>query len=324
MKILGLESSCDDTCCGIIKNQNKTSWELLSNFTMTQKKMLEIYGGVVPEVSARNHLDNITLTLENALKNANISLKEIDIIGATIGPGMIGSLIVGSTFGSTLAKITGKIFIPVHHLEAHILIAAQDFPFLALLISGGHTMIVECQDFGKYRILMETLDDALGEFFDKLARKMGLSFPGGPDLERISIETKEKCPVKIPMKNKTAFSFSGIKTEFSKLLDIYPKETIAFWMQQLAADIIKEKIEIAIKISGIEKIVACGGVASNKYIRKSLECFNVFFPLPSLCIDNGAMSAVASMYHYHYKTNKVNNFNYKNFARLSLEKWMEI
>lgn len=316
MKIVGIETSCDDTTIGIIQEDT-----ILINKKITHGEMLKKYGGVVPEVAARNHVDLLDILMKNSLEECNLQLKDIDVISSTIGPGMIGGLIVGNSFARTLAQLNDKIFIPVHHLEAHILVSGKDFPFLAVVISGGHTVIVLCKSFMNYEIISNSLDDACGEFFDKLAKEMNLPFPGGPYLEKIALESDIICPINIPMAGKVDFSFSGIKTEFKKLINKYPKETIAFWMQDLVAKILCEKINIAIQKTNIQSIVVCGGVASNKHIRKKLQQFQVCFPPIELCTDNGVMVAMAAKMHVLNNSPMVNNFKINEFPRMNLDLW---
>jgi N6-L-threonylcarbamoyladenine synthase len=325
-QVVGVDTSCDDTCIGLVefsKNSNSNKEfkqfcqydvKIKKNIIVSQSKSCDFYGGVVPEVAARNHLDYIDKAFLEVVKD-----EKIDLICATAGPGLVTALVVGFNFAKTFSEIKNIPFIPVHHLEAHIAAArlfCDDFPFLALLISGGHTDLYLCEGFGKYKLICKTLDDAIGEVFDKVGKKFSLPFPAGPFLEEEAKKAKGLIKPMIVMKNELKFSFSGIKTKAVNLN--YEVEEIADFLQESIGITLKEKLQMAVELTGVKSILVGGGVAANQRIREILKnSFEkiIFAPL-DLCRDNGVMIALSGFSHFIEKTN-VNNI--KEFARMNLE-----
>lgn len=312
--ILGIESTCDETAAALIKKKDNSDIEILSQIISSQQKDHEIYGGVVPELAARSHLNNIDLVVSEVFKKSNIQPKDIDGIAASSNPGLIGGLIVGNLFAKTMAVALRKKFIAVDHLEAHILMPLMNnknisYPFIALLISGGNTKIILVKSFQVYQVLGETIDDSLGETFDKVALMLGLNYPGGPLIEK-NASTGNPDEFKMPMplcenihKNSSNFSFSGLKThiklliEKKKSLDNDTINDICASFQKTITTILIKKLENALRNLDIQinDIVISGGVSANSYIRNSLinyfQNHNLFFPNRELCTDNGVMIA---------------------------------
>lgn len=313
MRILGIESSCDETAVAIVE-ENRS---ILANEIYSQLKMHASYGGVVPEVASREHLLSISSLTKIALEKANLSLEDMDGIAATIGPGLIGGVLVGATFAKALAFYHKKPFIGINHLEGHALTARLthdvSFPYLLLLVSGGHTQILFVKDVGSYELIGTTIDDALGEAFDKTAKLMGLPYPGGPEIEAYASKgNKSAYQFPEPMRHKKGhdFSFSGLKTAVkttlekeTKPLSEKTKEDIAASFQETVRLILKRRLEPLFKTNTLsfETLVVAGGVAANKTIRHTLEDLTVSYgkkfiaPPPSLCTDNGAMIAWAGI-----------------------------
>ncbi len=307
MIVLGIETSCDDTAVGIYDSEKG----LLSNVVSSQIKLHQEWGGVYPELAAREHTKNITAVLDLALKEAKIFLKDIDAVSATITPGLIVSLVIGSSTAKTLSAVLGKPFIPVHHIEAHIFANFIDkqekFPFIALVVSGGHTELYLVEDFGKYKLLGKTIDDAVGEAYDKVARILDLGFPGGPVIDRLSKKGKKLLHLPKPLSRKKNehrfnFSFSGLKTAVLREVEkntTCKVEDIACSFQETAVEILVEKTVDAVKEFGVKKVVVAGGVSANSRLREKLKeeskkhSFEVDFPPLSLCTDNGGMVAFA-------------------------------
>ena len=312
-KILGIETSCDDTGIAII-NSDK---EILSNIVINQNVENNKHGGIVPEVSARSHLSHMNIALEKCLNKAKIKITDVDIICSTGGPGLIGGLLVGTTFAKTLSWSLNKPYVAVNHLEGHALTARLvkdiDFPYLLLLVSGGHTQIIAVKKYGDYKRISTTLDDAAGETFDKGAKMLKLKQPGGIEIEKISCLGNELAfDLPRPMfKSKNPnFSFSGLKTSFRKIVNNTDlnkfKEDLAASLQLAICDCIVERTNLAIKHfkklidPDVDvQLVVAGGVAANKKIRSELkslskkEKIKFFAPPTQLCTDNGAMIAWA-------------------------------
>lgn len=295
--IIGIETSCDDTCVGILEINNLNEVKILSNLKINQNILHEKYGGIVPEVAARSHIMKLPFVFEEALKIGNISLKEVDLITYTKTPGLLGSLLIGENFSK---GISCKYDIPlkaVNHLQAHNLVGLINnpinTPFLALIISGGHSELwffKNPNNYNEYEILEKTIDDAIGELFDKVGRAMDLDFPAGPILETLAKETTEHLNISLPK----SFSFSGLKTKFIKLVEEkIHKSIIANSLQitvtKMLINIINKYIN-NINIPNIPILVG-GGVASNSYIREELQLNfkNIYFPPIELCTDNGVM-----------------------------------
>lgn len=312
MKILGIESSCDDTSISIIDN-NKN---IIANETISQNQIHKNYKGVVPELAARNHVLYIDIILKRILKKQQLRITDIDLIAATVGPGLIGGLLVGLTFAKTLSQVNDIPFIGVNHLEGHALTVRLtnkvDYPFLLLLVSGGHSNFYFILNVNNYIYLGGTLDDALGEAFDKVANILGLDFPGGPKLELLAMKGDSKkiqLPKPLINSKNLDMSFSGLKTAVLNYNSKIGKTNISYSdlaasFQKSVTDILCKKISLAIDISQKEyshftNVVVSGGVAANKYLRKKiikavrLKNKSIFFPPPDLCTDNGAMIAWA-------------------------------
>lgn len=315
MKILGIESSCDETAAAISEDGRK----ILSNIVSTQIEEHKKYGGVVPEIASRRHCENILDVVKRALSEANCTLNDIDAIAVTYAPGLIGALLVGVSFAKGLAMSTGKPLIPVHHIAGHIAanyIAHPDLepPYLCLVASGGHSHIVEVESYTKFHVIGRTRDDAAGEAFDKTARVLGLSYPGGVQIDRLS---KEGDPLAYKLPHPKAagsefdFSFSGLKTAVINTVhnaeqkgEEINKADMAASFQKTVADILADKTMKAAKSLGYKTIAAAGGVSANSEIRSRLEegCKKIgarlYLPPLSLCGDNGAMIACQGYYDY--------------------------
>ena len=332
-KILAIESSCDETAAAVYTTENR----LKSNVIYSQIKKHAIYGGVVPEVASREHMEQMTIIVDQALKDGNLSFDEVDTIAVTNKPGLPGSLMIGVSFAKALAFAGNKKIIGVDHLEGHIFSSCieQDipFPFITLTVSGGHTALYLVHDFGKYEIIGWAIDDAAGEAFDKVAKLIGLPYPGGPEIERLASKQNFKDFFNYPRgKNKDLnFSFSGLKTavlydmvkqgaydlkakQFLKPDDQEFKEKVSSSLLVCIADIFEEKIKRAIKKHPeIKALSFVGGVACNKYLRSRLSSsckkrgIPLFFPSPKLCTDNAGM--IAFVGHYKAQQNKFNNMD---------------
>ncbi|MCB1782936.1 MAG: tRNA (adenosine(37)-N6)-threonylcarbamoyltransferase complex transferase subunit TsaD [Alphaproteobacteria bacterium] len=327
MNILGLETSCDETAAAIVTDKR----EIRSNVVLSQLQEHEIYGGVVPEIAARAHLDHLDSIIRAALHDANMDWDEIDGIAATCGPGLIGGLMIGMMSAKAIAAARKLPFIAVNHLEGHALTARLtdniEFPYLLLLVSGGHTQILVAEDVGIYKRLGTTLDDAAGECFDKSAKLMGLPHPGGPNLEKIARECTDheaalnRFPLPRPMKGRKGcdFSFSGLKTAVRTHVQSLPEgplnrqdiAALAYACETAIADILANRSQNAIREfkqsyhagTTSPALVVCGGVSANKAIRNRLEelttkeNMHLIAPPLNLCGDNAAMIAWAGLEH---------------------------
>ena len=306
--ILGIESSCDETSVSIVKNGR----EVLSNVINTQISIHELYGGVVPEIASRNHVENISPVMKEALKEANIKIDDIDAVACTYGPGLVGALLVGVSYAKALSYAANKPLIGVNHIQGHIAanyITYKDLkpPFLTLLISGGNTQLVLVKDYTEFEILGKTKDDAVGEAFDKIARVIGLGYPGGPKMDKLA---KEGTPnIELPKVHVEGlnFSFSGLKTAIINLHHKNPninKADLAASFEKDVAEILLKNTKMAVKETKINKIALAGGVSANSYIRKAFkeleekENIQVYYPELKLCTDNVAMIASAGYYNY--------------------------
>ena len=320
MKILGIESSCDDTSIAIVDSEKN----IIANEVLSQNNIHKEYKGIVPELAARNHVLFIDKVLKKILNKNNLSLNNIDLIAATAGPGLIGGLLVGLTFAKTLAQVNNIPFIGVNHLEGHALTARLsdniDYPFLLLLVSGGHTNFYFIEGINKYFYLGGTLDDAIGEAYDKVANILELGFPGGPKIENLAKKGNDSLialPKPLIKINNLDLSFSGLKTAVLNIIKNRSKNhnfssaDIAASFQKSISDILCKKITIAINIMNERKVnynnvVIAGGVAANKYLRKNLHIEveknnkKLFLPPIDLCTDNGAMIAWAGYELYKY------------------------
>ncbi len=316
---LGIETSCDETAAAVIQENDKGIANILSNIVSSQVKQHQKYGGVVPELAARAHLENIEFIIKKALDESEISLKEIDGIAATAGPGLIVCLTVGLNIGKSIAAFSNKPFVGVNHLEGHALSAGLEnkinFPYLLLLISGGHTQYLIVHDVNKYEQLGTTIDDALGEAFDKTAKMLGLDYPGGPEVEKFSkLGDKNFYKLPLPIINKAGcnLSFAGLKTAVLKISkkignDKKLKQNLAASFQSTINSILYKKTKIAIEKFRSKtntknaKLVVAGGVAANNSIRLNLnklsieEEIEVIYPSLKFCGDNAAMIAWAGI-----------------------------
>ena len=338
MIILGIESSCDETAVSVIDSNEG----ILSNVIMSQMTIHAPYRGVVPELAARNHLFTIDKSIFSALNNAGKSLDQIDIVSATAGPGLIGGLLVGLTVGKIIAQSKSIPFVAVNHLEAHALTIRLTnkitFPYLLLLISGGHSEFYIIKDINNYIHLGGTIDDALGEAFDKTARILGLKFPGGAYLEKLAINgNAKKYDLPRPLVGKAGlnFSFSGLKSAAARIKENYIYDNNANELSNLAAsfqkavsDILCDRIKNAFKIFKnlcpySKSFVVSGGVASNNVIRKEMKIisqvnnFEVYFPPANLCTDNGVMVAWAG--YERYRKGLISNLDFTARPRWPLQ-----
>ena len=306
--ILGIESSCDETSVAIVKNGR----EVLSNVINTQLSIHELYGGVVPEIASRNHVENISPVMKEALKEANIKIDDVDGIACTYGPGLVGALLVGVSYAKALSYAANKPLIGVNHIQGHIAanyITYKDLkpPFLTLLISGGNTQLVLVKDYTKFEILGKTRDDAVGEAFDKIARVIGLGYPGGPKMDKLAQEGIPNIVLPKVHIDGLDFSFSGLKTAIINLHHKTPdinKANLAASFEKDVAEILLDNTRKAVKESNINKIALAGGVSANSYIRKAFkeleekENIKVYYPELKLCTDNAAMIASAGYYNF--------------------------
>ncbi len=306
--ILGIESSCDETSVAIVKNGR----EVLSNVINTQISIHELYGGVVPEIASRNHVENISPVMKEALKEANIKIDDVDGIACTYGPGLVGALLVGVSYAKALSYAANKPLIGVNHIQGHIAanyITYKDLkpPFLTLLISGGNTQLVLVKDYTEFEILGKTRDDAVGEAFDKIARVIGLGYPGGPKMDKLAQEGTPNIVLPKVHIDGLDFSFSGLKTAIINLHHKTPdinKADLAASFEKDVAEILLDNTKKAVKDTNIHKIALAGGVSANSYIRKAFkeleekENIKVYYPELKLCTDNAAMIASAGYYNY--------------------------
>lgn len=306
--ILGIESSCDETSVAIVKNGR----EVLSNVINTQISIHELYGGVVPEIASRNHVQNISPVMKEALKEANIKIEDVDAIACTYGPGLVGALLVGVSYAKALSYAANKPLIGINHIQGHIAanyITYKDLkpPFLTLLISGGNTQLVLVKDYTEFEILGKTKDDAVGEAFDKIARVIGLGYPGGPKMDKLAQEGTPNIELPKVHVEGLDFSFSGLKTAIINLHHKTPdinKADLAASFEKDVADILLENTKRAVKQTNIRKIALAGGVSANSYIRHAFkeleekEKIEVYYPELKLCTDNAAMIASAGYYNY--------------------------
>lgn len=320
--VLGVESSCDETGVALVTLNALTGAPLLVGQALhTQVAMHAAYGGVVPELASRDHIRRVVPLLRQALAEAQRDLADVDAIAYTAGPGLAGALLVGSAFAEALAFALGKPVMPVHHLEGHLLsplLAAEppQFPFVALLVSGGHTQLMHVTGVGHYELLGETLDDAAGEAFDKTAKLLGLGYPGGPALAKLAdtadpaLVAEIKLPRPMLHSGDLEFSFAGLKTavltrvkaaEAEGGLTDVGRAALAAAVQEAISDVLVAKCVQALKQTGLSRLVVAGGVGANRHLRASLvkACerrkAEVYFPELSLCTDNGAMIALAGL-----------------------------
>lgn len=305
---LGIESSCDETSVAVIKNGR----EILSNIIDTQIPIHEKYGGVVPEIASRNHIEAISRVTKLALKEANVEFKDIDAITPTFGPGLVGALLVGVSYAKALSFAINKPLVGVNHIQGHIAANYLTYkelkpPFLCLLVSGGNTQIVYVRDYTEFEVLGKTRDDAIGEAFDKVARVVGLDYPGGPKVDKLA---KTGTPnIKLPkthFENSLDFSFSGIKTAVINInhntKDINKADLCASF-EKTVTEVLIENIRKAIEQTGMKSLAIAGGVSANSYIRSEIlklqsDDLKVYMPDLKLCTDNAAMIGSAGYYNF--------------------------
>jgi N6-L-threonylcarbamoyladenine synthase len=300
MIVLGIDTSCDDTSIAVYDSSKNV---VLSNIVSSQHQFHLPFGGVVPEIAARKHAENIDIVFEEALKIAGVKVKDIELVTVTRAPGLLPALLVGLTFGKGIAYCLNVPFKGVHHIEAHVFspfIGSTPPPesFLALVVSGGHTLLILVEGLGKYRVIGKTLDDAVGEAYDKVAKMLGLGYPGGPIIDRIfksySEEYLELPKPKVPGFN---YSFSGLKTAVRRLIEKgYPAEQIAASFQKTAIEYLVGKLKKALKELNVKDIAVSGGVSANSLLREKLlelqeEGYKVHLPKMEYTSDNGAMVA---------------------------------
>lgn len=313
--ILAIESSCDETAASVVRNGR----EVLSNVISSQIDIHTLYGGVVPEIASRKHTERIDQVVMQALSEANMTWDDITAIAVTYGPGLVGALLVGVSYAKSLAWALHKPLIGVHHIEGHIsanYIENETLkpPFMCLVVSGGHSHLVKVADYGKYEILGRTRDDAAGEAFDKVARVIGLGYPGGPKIDKVSYEGNPQAidfPRAKIADNEYDFSFSGLKSAVLNYLnqlqmkgEDYVQADVAASFQQAVVDVLVGHSMQALEQYGFKKFAIAGGVASNTHLRTAMEeaCekrgIEFFRPSPILCTDNAAMIGAAAYYEY--------------------------
>lgn len=306
--IMGIESSCDETSVAIVKNGR----DILSNVINSQIKIHELYGGVVPEIASRCHTEVINEIMKESLKEANMKLEDIDGISVTYGPGLVGALLVGVSYAKGLSFATNKPLIPVNHIEGHIAanyLTHKDLkpPFLCLIISGGHTHLVNVKDYTEFEVLGKTRDDAIGEAFDKVARVVGLGYPGGPKVDNLAKEGNPTIKLPVTHFDNLDFSFSGIKTAVINLNHKDPninKADLCSSFQKAVTEMLLTNCRKAVQITDSNKLVIAGGVSRNSYIRSAFDNFQkemnikVYYPEPILCTDNAAMIAASGYNNY--------------------------
>ncbi len=323
MIILGIDTSCDDTCTAIVEDGKR----LLSNIVNSQVIVHHRYGGVVPELASREHIRNIVWVVRESLKKAHLNSSDIDVIAVTVGPGLVGALLVGIYFAKAFSYANNIPLIGINHLEGHILSVFLEkryppFPFVALTVSGGHTNLYHVRGFGDYTVLGQTLDDAAGEAFDKIAKLLELGYPGGPVIEKLAAAGRPEAidfPRAYLSKDSLDFSFSGLKTAVALYVrkwrnrkgcdDKIKIADIAASFQVAVVDILIDKLIAAALQVGVNSVVLAGGVARNNYLRRKLQemmnkkGIDLYTPSPELCTDNGAMIAVVG-YHRIIKGHK--------------------
>ena len=310
---LAIESSCDETSMSIIKN----GIEEIATVVLTQIDIHKVFGGVVPEIASRNHIENITIVLDEILTKANMTMNDIDIIGVTYGPGLIGSLLIGVQCAKTISYITDKPLIPVHQIAGHIYASNLEerlsFPLISLVVSGGHTDLVYMKEDYSFERIGSTLDDAVGEAYDKVAKVIGLEYPGGPKVDKLAFDGKDTYDLPYPLDDDTYnFSFSGIKSAVVNLVHNENQrgneirvEDLCTSFQNRVLDVIIKKTMKAVKEYNVKNLVVAGGVAANKGLRDRLEKLakendiKLYVPQIKYCTDNAAMIGAAAYYAYN-------------------------
>ena len=317
--ILGIETSCDETSCSIVKN----GCEEIDTVILSQVDIHTLYGGVVPEIASRNHVKDIVFVIDKCLKDANLTMEDIDAIAVTHGPGLVGSLLVGLEAAKTISYIYNKPLVPVHHIRSHIyannIERKMKFPLMALIISGGHTELLYMKDHFDYEVVGETLDDAVGECYDKVGRVIDVPYPGGPVIDNLAHIGKNTYNLPIPLNDESFnFSFSGLKSAVINLVhnleqknEKINKEDLACSFQNVVIQVLTSKTIRAMKEYNVNNLILAGGVAANKGIREKFEelkqenDINFSYPSIKYCTDNATMVAAAG--YYLYKENKFSN-----------------
>jgi len=310
--ILAIESSCDETSLSIIKNGS----EEISTVVLSQMDTHANYGGVVPEIASRMHIENITLVLEECLSKANMTMDDVDAIAITYGPGLIGSLLIGLMAAKTLAYIYNKPLVPVHHIAGHIyannLVKPMEFPLMALVVSGGHTELVYMKENYSFEVIGSTLDDAVGEAYDKVARVIGVRYPGGPNVDKLAHLGSDTYNLPTPLDDESFnFSFSGLKSAVINLYhnecqrgNVINKENLACSFQNRVVDILTKKTMRALTKYNVKNLIVAGGVSANMGLREKLtflckkEGINLIIPEIKYCTDNAAMIGAAGYFAY--------------------------
>lgn len=336
INILSIETSCDETSMAIIKN----GCQVLSLTILTQMDTHADFGGVVPEIASRMHTENITMVLEETLKKASVTMNEVDAIAVTYAPGLLGSLLVGIECAKVLALVYKKPLIAVNHTMGHIyanqLEYEMKYPLLGLIVSGGHTDLVVMKSELEMEVLGSTIDDSIGEVYDKVARVLDLKYPGGPNVERLALEGENTYSLPIPMQNsRYDFSFSGLKSAVINLVHnetqrghVIRKNDLANSFQTVAIEELKNKVELAIKQTGIKEMILAGGVSANKYLRKEMEIlcqrYEVNFHVPPFlyCTDNAAMIGAAA--YPLYQINMFADFTLNGSSSCDIKNYLEI
>ncbi len=317
--ILAIESSCDETAAAVVRNGR----EVLSNIISSQIELHTLYGGVVPEIASRKHIEKINQVIEAALAQAGAGLDDIDAIGVTYGPGLVGALLVGVAEAKAIAYAAGKPLIGVHHIEGHIAAnfiehADLEPPFFCLVVSGGHTHLVRMKGYGEFDIIGRTRDDAAGEAFDKVARAIGLGYPGGPKIDKVAREGSPDAIVFPRAHVEEApydFSFSGVKSAVLNYINgckmkggSYSQADVAASFQKAVTDVLVDKAMRAVEEYDVDKLAIAGGVASNSALREAMQAackkrgVRLYYPSPVYCTDNAAMIGVAAYYEYQNGT----------------------
>ena len=323
---LGIETSCDETSVAVVKNGR----EVLSNIIDTQIPIHEKYGGVVPEIASRNHIEAISRVTKLALKTANVELKDIDAITPTYGPGLVGALLVGVSYAKALSYSINKPLVGVNHIEGHIAANYLTYkelepPFLCLLISGGNTAIINVKDYTEFEVLGKTRDDAVGEAFDKVARVVGLEYPGGPKVDKLAKEGIANINLpKTHFENSLDFSFSGIKTAVINTnhnMKNINKADLCASFEKAVTEVLIENVEKALEQTGLKTLAIAGGVSANSYIRQAIlnlenENLKVYMPDLKLCTDNAAM--IASSGYYNFINGKRDELNLNAIPNLKI------
>lgn len=334
---MAIESSCDETACAIIKNGH----EICANVVSTQIKIHEKFGGVVPEVASRKHLEYIDIVIEEALSESGYTFDELDAVAVTMGPGLIGALLVGLSTAKGLAYAINKPLIGVHHIEGHIyanFLAHHDItlPCICLVVSGGHTNIVKISEHGSYQILGQTVDDAAGEAYDKVARAIGLGYPGGPKIDKLAKDGDPNA-IQFPrakLNQPLNFSFSGLKSAVLNYLnqaemkqEAINRADVAASFQDSVVDVLCDHTMKAMEETGITTLLLAGGVSANSRLRERIDdlCvkngYNLYYPPLSLCTDNAAMIGAAAA--YKYARNEFSGYNLNAVAQLPFSDYVK-